>query len=334
MGTRAVNWTVFLIFPVLKFPANLAFHYPYLGVLAVSSAPYTSLSRQAVERRERAWEFDLSIANIAVLIHSFPTREDPPSVSLHLPLVPHSLPASTTILHRPHLPIPSVHGFMAKVVLPVDRGVDGAELTKWKQAKAFSILESPAFINLDLQKNPRKAWFEMIVRKFTNYRNCVYCKSATAIPTSALANEKANPSLKFSSITSGCQLFAKENSESITAASHQHLLDTEIRPSAEPIRGASPHAQSRAPAGITVAPPLIVKHNNSPPPQLSTIQPPKSEPGPTGPLDIAVKRKAKKQPEGTEEHRKQYAKKPKLRLYRASSLEYLASLSLQARPFT
>ncbi|KAJ7872671.1 hypothetical protein B0H14DRAFT_2570173 [Mycena olivaceomarginata] len=60
MGTRAVNWTVFLIFSVLKFPANLAFHYPYLGVLAVSSAPYTTLSRKAVERRERE-EFDLSI---------------------------------------------------------------------------------------------------------------------------------------------------------------------------------------------------------------------------------------------------------------------------------
>ncbi|KAJ7892514.1 hypothetical protein B0H14DRAFT_3427920 [Mycena olivaceomarginata] len=111
-----------------------------------------------------------------------------------------------------------------------------AELTKWKQEKATSILESPAFTNLDLQKNPRKAWFEMIVRKFTNYRNCVYRKSATAIPTSALANEKANPLLKFSSITSGCQLFAKDHSESIPATSRRRLLDTEIRPSEEPIR--------------------------------------------------------------------------------------------------
>ncbi|KAJ6496344.1 hypothetical protein C8R45DRAFT_926852 [Mycena sanguinolenta] len=33
----------------LIFPANLAFHHPYLGVLAVSSAPYTTLSRKAVE---------------------------------------------------------------------------------------------------------------------------------------------------------------------------------------------------------------------------------------------------------------------------------------------
>jgi hypothetical protein len=77
-----------------------------------------------------------------------------------------------------------------------------------------------------------------------------YRKSATAIPTPALAKKKTNPLLKFSSITSGCQLFAKENSESIMAASHQRLLDTEIRPSAEPIRSASPHAHSRVPVDL------------------------------------------------------------------------------------
>ncbi|KAJ7802823.1 hypothetical protein B0H14DRAFT_3154815 [Mycena olivaceomarginata] len=82
-------------------------------------------------------------------------------------------------------------------------------------------------------------------------------------------------------------------------------------------------------------PPSILKHNNSAPPQSSTIQPPKSESGPTGPLDTGrerkipfrspsplptpplrqkgVKRKAKKEPEGTEERRKQDDKQPKLR---------------------
>ncbi|KAJ7830730.1 hypothetical protein B0H14DRAFT_3872481 [Mycena olivaceomarginata] len=120
-----------------------------------------------------------------------------------------------------------IESFFPEFAKELDRGVDGAALTKWKQAKASSIMESPAFTNLDLKKNPRKAWFEMIVRKFTNYRNQVYRKSATAIPTPALANRKANPLLKFSSITSGRQQFAKENSESITAAAHQRLLDTD-----------------------------------------------------------------------------------------------------------
>ncbi|KAJ7794035.1 hypothetical protein B0H14DRAFT_3159312 [Mycena olivaceomarginata] len=119
-----------------------------------------------------------------------------------------------------------IESFFPEFAKELDRGVDGAALTKWKQAKASSIMESPAFTNLDLKKNPRKAWFEMIVRKFTNYRNQVYRKSATAIPTPALANRKANLLLKFSSITSGRQQFAKENSESITAAAHQRLLDT------------------------------------------------------------------------------------------------------------
>ncbi|KAJ7807925.1 hypothetical protein B0H14DRAFT_3763583 [Mycena olivaceomarginata] len=120
-----------------------------------------------------------------------------------------------------------IESFFPEFAKELDRGVDGAQLTKWKQAKASSIMESPAFTNLDLKNNPRKAWFEMIVRKFTNYRNQVYRKSATAIPTPALANRKANPLLKFSSITSGRQQFAKENSESITAAAHQRLLDTD-----------------------------------------------------------------------------------------------------------
>ncbi|KAJ7883178.1 hypothetical protein B0H14DRAFT_2564977 [Mycena olivaceomarginata] len=237
--------------------------------------------------------------NDPVLIHSFPTREDPPSVSPHLPLVPHSLPPSTTILHRPHLPIPSVHGFMAKV-----------EAGKGLQHPGIPRVYQPEPTN-----NPRKAWFEMIVRKFTNYRNCVYCKSATCDTNLSSRQREGEPV---------AQIF--------------------------PL--------SQVDAGITVAPPSIVKHNNSPPPQLSTIQPPKSESGPTGPLDIgheqkivnpelsenpspvfgsyplehstpgaAVKRKAKKQLEGTEEHRKQYAKKPKLRLYRASSLEYCFTFS-------
>jgi hypothetical protein len=51
--------------------------------------------------------------------------------------------------------------FFLEFAKELDRGVGGAELTKWKQAMASSIMESPAFSTLDLQKNPRKAWFEV-----------------------------------------------------------------------------------------------------------------------------------------------------------------------------
>ncbi|KAJ7772806.1 hypothetical protein B0H14DRAFT_2632237 [Mycena olivaceomarginata] len=215
----------------------------------------------------------------------------------------------------------------------------------------------------------------MIVRKFTNYRNCVYRKSATAIPTSALANEKANPLLKFSSITSGCQLFAKDHSESITATSRRRLLDTEIRPSKEPIpsailrhsvllgwnhcRPAIDHqAQQFTPSPIVDDTEL----SESPSPPLCSPAllptPPSRQKG--------VKRKAKKQPErrttrttalSTKSNSgvKARESRPGWSLWFAfaldvhslsffailtsieqcsASLEYLASLSLQAQPFT
>jgi hypothetical protein len=56
-----------------------------------------------------------------------------------------------------------IESFFPEFAKELDRGVDGAALTKWKQAKASSIMESPAFTNLDLKKNPRKAWFEVSV---------------------------------------------------------------------------------------------------------------------------------------------------------------------------
>ena len=68
---------------------------------------------------------------------------------------------------------------------------------------------------------------EMIVRKFTNYRNQVYLKlpEHASLPT-ALSSKKGNPLLKFSSVLSGRQLFAQENSELLAAATKQRVLDT------------------------------------------------------------------------------------------------------------
>ncbi|KAJ7845737.1 hypothetical protein B0H14DRAFT_3139002 [Mycena olivaceomarginata] len=108
-----------------------------------------------------------------------------------------------------------IESFFPEFAKELDRGIDGAQLTKWKQAKASSIMESPRIY----QPGPKKESKEgmMIVRKFTNYRNQVYRKSATVIPTPALANRKANPLLKFSSITSGLyQNILKERWDSLS----------------------------------------------------------------------------------------------------------------------
>ncbi|KAJ6479797.1 hypothetical protein C8R45DRAFT_1101243 [Mycena sanguinolenta] len=118
-----------------------------------------------------------------------------------------------------------IESFFDEFAEELNKGAGGGELTKWKQSKASAILDTALFSDLDMVKNPRKTWFE-IVRKFTNYRNQVYPKLATAGNAPALTNLKANPLLKFASIMSGRQLFADENSELLKVASHQRMADT------------------------------------------------------------------------------------------------------------
>ncbi|KAJ7450484.1 hypothetical protein B0H11DRAFT_2289221 [Mycena galericulata] len=67
----------------------------------------------------------------------------------------------------------------------------------------------------------------MIVRKFTNYRNQVYLKSdATQLSLPVSNLKKSNPLLKFSSLMTGRELFARDNNESIAAAVTRRSLDT------------------------------------------------------------------------------------------------------------
>ncbi|KAJ7759509.1 hypothetical protein B0H16DRAFT_1456787 [Mycena metata] len=109
----------------------------------------------------------------------------------------------------------------------MDRGVEGTALIHRKQSKASDILDSPLFSTLNMAKHTRKEWFDMIVRKFTNYRNQTYLKQpehASLLP--AIESKKANPLLKFSSVVSGRQLFAQENEESLNAASKKRVLDS------------------------------------------------------------------------------------------------------------
>ncbi|KAJ7866884.1 hypothetical protein B0H13DRAFT_1897869 [Mycena leptocephala] len=126
-----------------------------------------------------------------------------------------------------------IESFFPAFVKEMDKGVTGVPLTRWKQTQASNIMDSPLFSTLDLKKNPRKTClyepllFQMIVRKFTNYRNQVYVKSdakQASLPVSTL--KKSNPLLKFSSLMTGRELFAHENNQSIDSAVKQRSLDT------------------------------------------------------------------------------------------------------------
>ncbi|KAJ6532200.1 hypothetical protein B0H10DRAFT_2247703 [Mycena sp. CBHHK59/15] len=127
------------------------------------------------------------------------------------------LSRSSLILFTPALYLP-------EYIARLDARAPTKELTLWKQATVTKILASPEFSDLDLAKHPRAKWFEMIVRKYTNYLHQVYKK---AHPETVSASDiiKANPLLKFSSVLSGRQLFARDMHDEIVAASKQHVID-------------------------------------------------------------------------------------------------------------
>ncbi|KAK6969207.1 hypothetical protein R3P38DRAFT_3146975 [Favolaschia claudopus] len=119
-----------------------------------------------------------------------------------------------------------IESFFPGFVKKLDEGVTGSQLTTWKQGTASDLLDHDAFKDLDTTKYNRKTWFEMIVRKFTNYRNQVYLKNKPVTEKTALSAKKANPMMKFSSIVSGRQLYARENTKSLNAAVVQRMQDT------------------------------------------------------------------------------------------------------------
>ncbi|KAJ7814352.1 hypothetical protein B0H14DRAFT_2604222 [Mycena olivaceomarginata] len=121
-----------------------------------------------------------------------------------------------------------IESFFPDFVKKLDNGVPSGELTLWKQNTASNILDSPLFESLDLQTMTRKEYYERIVRKFTNYRNQVYDKAHKheGSPPKPLDLKKANPLLKFSTLTTGRQLFADETHETTILLSKQRALDT------------------------------------------------------------------------------------------------------------
>ncbi|KAK6988775.1 hypothetical protein R3P38DRAFT_3442894, partial [Favolaschia claudopus] len=103
----------------------------------------------------------------------------------------------------------------------LDAGVNGVALTKWKQETANDILASPLFAGkLDVSNNSQKAWHEIVVRKFTNYRTQVYLKKAdsTVAPS---PKHRGVPLLHFSTLLTAWQLFAKENESVIHSAAEE-----------------------------------------------------------------------------------------------------------------
>ncbi|KAJ7869347.1 hypothetical protein B0H13DRAFT_1896706 [Mycena leptocephala] len=71
----------------------------------------------------------------------------------------------------------------------------------------------------------------MIVRKYTNYCHQIYKKDHPEI-VSASEIIKANPLLKFRTVLSGRQLFARDMHDEIAAALKQHVIDTDTNEAA------------------------------------------------------------------------------------------------------
>ncbi|KAJ7764240.1 hypothetical protein B0H16DRAFT_1883519, partial [Mycena metata] len=117
-----------------------------------------------------------------------------------------------------------LNGFLPEYIKKLDAGATTNELTKWKQATATKALGAAVFADLDFTQHSRTQWFEIIVRKYTNYYHQIYKKTH---PTHPSASEiiKANPLLKFRSVPSGRQLFARDTHDDIMVAAKQHSLD-------------------------------------------------------------------------------------------------------------
>ncbi|KAK7046324.1 hypothetical protein R3P38DRAFT_2507510 [Favolaschia claudopus] len=110
-------------------------------------------------------------------------------------------------------------------------GTRGVALTHWKQSTAARALEAPELHDLDFSTHPKATWFKLIVRRFTNYYNNVWKKSHPEEP-SAASLIKNNPLLKFATILSGRQTFARDQHDTILSLSAQRVVDTSINEAA------------------------------------------------------------------------------------------------------
>ncbi|KAJ7251018.1 hypothetical protein C8J57DRAFT_1520885 [Mycena rebaudengoi] len=94
------------------------------------------------------------------------------------------------------------------------------------QTTASEIQNSPLFTTLDLAVHNKQQWFQIIVRKFTNYRNNIYLKKKSP-PTQTQSPTKGASLVSFSSVLTGRQLFAREQADIINKAITERLATSE-----------------------------------------------------------------------------------------------------------
>ncbi|KAJ7235333.1 hypothetical protein C8J57DRAFT_1572036 [Mycena rebaudengoi] len=119
-----------------------------------------------------------------------------------------------------------IDSFMDALTAKLDAGTDSHELTKWKQTTASEIQNSPLFTTLDLADHNKQQWFQIIVRKFTNYRNNIYLKKKSP-PRQTQSPTKGASLVNFSSVLTGRQLFAREQADIINKAITERLATSE-----------------------------------------------------------------------------------------------------------
>ncbi|KAJ6484790.1 hypothetical protein C8R45DRAFT_1098938 [Mycena sanguinolenta] len=118
-----------------------------------------------------------------------------------------------------------IESYTDAFVAALNDSMEGKKLTDWKQKTANEILNSLHFADLDTSEFSRKQLFEMIVRKFTNYRNQVYLKDIGNVGKPEPPSP-TGPLFKFSSLITGRQLFVRTNSEAINLAASQRLTES------------------------------------------------------------------------------------------------------------
>ncbi|KAJ7443176.1 hypothetical protein B0H11DRAFT_2204253 [Mycena galericulata] len=99
-----------------------------------------------------------------------------------------------------------IESFLDAFTAELDRGVAPKDLTKWKQKTAAEILDSPELSDLDTTNIPRKTWFDASL--------------------SQTQSGGHGPLFKFSSVLTGRQRFAKDNSVSINSTAAERVAST------------------------------------------------------------------------------------------------------------
>ncbi|KAJ7489748.1 hypothetical protein B0H11DRAFT_2278403 [Mycena galericulata] len=114
-----------------------------------------------------------------------------------------------------------IESFLDAFTAELDRGVAPKDLTKWKQKTAAEILDSPELSDLDTTNIPRKTWFDASLLSLS-----VYLKRNPEASEPSRSASPSGPLFKFSSVLTGRQRFAKDNSVSINSTAAERVAST------------------------------------------------------------------------------------------------------------